>query len=96
MKSLNDHFFSLKELLDLFAHVPCCFSGEGERENLRGVDAFFFDHVCDPGCDGRDLACACEDQLGGLGVFDDIIWLDFMDGESHRFLKVFLNTSKLF
>jgi len=34
------------------------------------VDAFLFDHVSDPGCDGRGLTCACEDPLGGLGVFD--------------------------
>ncbi|MCZ7357154.1 MAG: hypothetical protein O8C66_05240 [Candidatus Methanoperedens sp.] len=26
------------------------------------------DHVCDLGGDGRGLACACEDELGGLGV----------------------------
>ena len=71
MKSLNDHFLSLKELLDLFTHVPCSFFGEGEREDLRGVDVFLFDHVSDLGCDGRGLASssACEDELGGLGVF---------------------------
>ncbi|MCX9083058.1 MAG: hypothetical protein OIN83_12770 [Candidatus Methanoperedens sp.] len=27
---------SLKEFLDLFAHVPCSFFGEGEREELEG------------------------------------------------------------
>ena len=61
---------SLKEFLDLFAHVPCGFFGEGESEDLGGVDVLFFDHVCDLCSDGRGLAsaCACEDQLGGLGV----------------------------
>ncbi|MDO8727430.1 MAG: hypothetical protein Q7J35_15280 [Candidatus Methanoperedens sp.] len=70
MESLNNHFLSLKELLDFFAHVLCGFFGEGEREDLGGVDVLLFDHVCDLGCYGRGLAsaCACEDQLGGLGV----------------------------
>ncbi len=71
MKRFYVDFLSLKELLDLFTHVPCCFFGEGEREYPGWVDVFLFDHVCDLGCDGRGLACACacEDQLGGLGVF---------------------------
>jgi len=35
---------------------------------MGGVDVFFFDHVC---CSyGRGLACAGEDELGGLGVFN--------------------------
>jgi len=36
-----------------------------------GVDVFLFDHVCDLRGDGRGLAsaCACKDQLEGLGVF---------------------------
>jgi hypothetical protein len=41
----------------------CCFSGEGEREELGRGGVFFFDHVRDLCSDGRGLAC--EDQLGG-------------------------------
>jgi len=33
------------------------------------VDVFFFNHVGDFDGDGRGLACACEDELGGLCVF---------------------------
>ena len=40
---------------------------EKVREDMRVVDVFLFDHVCYFCCDGRGLACACEDQLGGLG-----------------------------
>ncbi|GFO97335.1 hypothetical protein ig2599ANME_1535 [groundwater metagenome] len=57
-------------MMELFAHVPCSFFGEGERENMGGIDVFLFDHVCYLGGYGRGLACACEDQLGGLCVFD--------------------------
>jgi len=51
--------------------MPCGFFGEGERENLRGVDVIFFDHVSDLGgyCCGLASSGASEDQLGGLGVF---------------------------
>jgi len=64
-------FPSWKEFLDLFTQVLCGFFGEGERENLGRVDVFFFDHVSDLRGDGRGLPCAraCEDELGGLGVF---------------------------
>ncbi|MFZ3168626.1 MAG: hypothetical protein WA130_13505 [Candidatus Methanoperedens sp.] len=31
---------SLKEFFDLFAHVPCCFFGEGEREDLGWINFF--------------------------------------------------------
>jgi hypothetical protein len=34
--------FPLEEVLDFFAHFPCCFFGEGESEDLRRVDVFFF------------------------------------------------------
>lgn len=83
MKSLNDNFFSLKELLDLFAHVLCCFSGEGKCENLGRGDVFFFDHVCDLCSDGRGLACAraCQDQLGAPGMLDGFDLAEFQDRE---------------
>ena len=45
MNCFNDHFFSLKEFLDFFAHVPCAFFGEGEREEMGGVDVFLFGHA---------------------------------------------------
>ena len=45
---------------------------EKVREDMRVVDVFLFDHVCYFCCDGRGLACACEDQLGGLGC---ALWL---------------------
>jgi len=32
---------------------------------MGGVDVFLFDNANDPGGDGRGLASACEDQLGG-------------------------------
>ena len=66
VKSLNVDFLSLKEFFDLFAHVPCGFFGESEREYPGGVDVFLFGHVRYLGGDGRGLACACacEDQLG--------------------------------
>ena len=58
---------SLKEFFDFFAHVPCSFFREGEREDLGMVDAFRFDHISALRGDGRGLAsaCACEDQVGG-------------------------------
>ena len=72
MKRFYVDFLSLKELLDLFTHVPCRFFGEGESEDLGCVDIFFFDHVGNLGGYGRGFACAgaCEDQLGGLCVLD--------------------------
>jgi hypothetical protein len=69
VKSLNDHFLSLKEFPDFFAHVPCSFCGEGKGENLGEVDVFLFDHVRYLRGDGHSLAsaCACEDQVEELG-----------------------------
>ena len=60
------------ELLYLFAHVPCSFPGESECEDMGGVDAFRFDHTHYIRGDGRGLtsACACEDRVRGLGLFD--------------------------
>ena len=61
---------SLKEFLDLFAHVPCSFFGEGERKYPGEVDAFFFDHVRDLCGDGRGLASGLRlrGSSGGLGM----------------------------
>jgi|GEM_PF-3696268 len=97
VKSLYDHFFSLKEFLDFFAHVPCSFFGEGECENQGGVDVFLFDHVCDLGGDSRGLASACayEDQVGGLVC---VLWLqasgvsglrgETLTNKHHRFNRI--------
>jgi hypothetical protein len=72
VKSLNNHFLSLKKFFDFFAHIPCSFSGEGESEDTGGVDIFLFDHVCYFCSYGRGFAraCACKDQVGGAGLFD--------------------------
>jgi len=39
-----------------YSRIPCSFFGEGEGEDMRGIDVFLFNHVCILGCDGRSLA----------------------------------------
>jgi len=44
---------------------------EKVSESIRGgVDAFILAMYTILSGDGRGLACACEDQLRGLGLFD--------------------------
>jgi hypothetical protein len=66
---LSEFIINSGNIHALLPHVPGSFFGEGEREYPGWVDVFLFDHVCYFCCDGRGLACACKDQLGGLGVF---------------------------
>jgi hypothetical protein len=41
-----------------------------ETDYLQNVrERISYENHCDPGGDGRGFACACEDQLGDLGVF---------------------------
>jgi hypothetical protein len=50
-----------------------CLSQPSDQTRVSGEsDVFRFYHLCDFGGDGRGLAsaCACEDELGGLCVFD--------------------------
>jgi len=43
-------------------------SHKAHRSDPALIEDTAFNHVRDLRCDGRGLACACEDQLGGLGV----------------------------
>jgi hypothetical protein len=52
-----------------FSRMFLAASLENVSASFRGSDTFLFDYVCDPDCDNHGFANACEDQLGGQGVF---------------------------
>ncbi len=54
---------------------------------MGGVDVFRFDNVSGY---GRGLAssCACEDQLGGLGVFYGFMWAGFRVERKNRIIII--------